>query len=960
MADNVFDPSKLNLDLDADKAKKDEIIPELKEEETSVQEKVEEVFIPETPTKKDTESDSLESFLSDLEQVTTNETKVEEEEKDILSDISTIITDPSLQSEEQKAEIQAHKEEEILDIVPEKPTTIFDMNVNSIDDLIKINLDKGYDFFIVEPKDDLVKVSFRKDWLEKEFKNIKFPIYSNLLIKAKTLAKANLEVSSIEQKWEADYTVLWKALKLTIKIVPSNAWEKFFIKAILSENKAIKAGAKKQSNISLGQAATFLWAIFVIALILGSAFLTFVIMNAHTIDDVRFFRGLGISLWDINNFLQKLSTIVFSILLFIETIFLVIFIFKALITKKEFKKLKTKYTILAVFFLIISFSTASAWMLVDKKIKSLPNWQDEIYWDIQMLDNDKLLTWKFERDATIIQDSSNLIGPVTIKYDLSRFGKKQMDAWFRITKFIWDFGNGDTSESLNSEFIKTFDKTGIYNVKLTAEGTDLNWEVKQVPVQNIPAVNITSTVNITENTMPNWGKTVVFDASALKDLGELQWYMEDDLSKPIFTWPVFRPAKVFFDRALVGLYIKREGKTDTNLDKVFLVTWDNASGIQGQIKYEQSLDNDLKFNFSVTDPKSDFGNGFIKQFKWEIGADIITKDADLNDLSKSSEIQYTFKDYWDQDVKVSLIDSAGKIKQITQKITLAKKVKMLNKLAITNSDGDKVDYDYTDLNNEYTIKSLGTPTTLTIDASAVKTEQSIYILKDVNWDTNWDGKVDKTGKSIDFDINTPWIINMSVEYTFFRINKKTDEMKVKEMINIEAVEKDENLSLKVDQDSEYAPTKVSFDASSSKVKWEDIVKFAYDYGDGTPVDVRDAINPGHIYTKDWDYTVKLTVTTATWKQYSIEKKVIIKPSQKTAKIDVSLKETTTFQTISFESKNSIGQVSTYSWDFGDWEISSDANPSHAYKKAGTYKVKLTLDFADNNEMTDETEITITN
>jgi hypothetical protein len=59
---------------------------------------------------------------------------------------------------------------------------------------------------------------------------------------------------------------------------------------------------------------------------------------------------------------------------------------------------------------------------------------------------------------------------------------------------------------------------------------------------------------------------------------------------------------------------------------------------------------------------------------------------------------------------------------------------------------------------------------------------------------------------------------MSVEYTFFRINKKTDEMKVKEMINIEAVEKDENLSLKVDQDSEYAPSKVSFDASSSKVK----------------------------------------------------------------------------------------------------------------------------------------------
>jgi vacuolar-type H+-ATPase subunit I/STV1 len=163
MADNVFDPSKLNLDLDADKLEKDEIIPEAKAEEFSIPEKPEEISISEIIPQKEEKSDSLESFLSDLEEVSSKPEEILEEEKDVLSDISTIITDPSLQSEEQKAEIQAHKEEEILEIIPEKATTIFDMNVNSIDDLIKINLDKGYDFFIVEPKDDLVRVSFRKD-----------------------------------------------------------------------------------------------------------------------------------------------------------------------------------------------------------------------------------------------------------------------------------------------------------------------------------------------------------------------------------------------------------------------------------------------------------------------------------------------------------------------------------------------------------------------------------------------------------------------------------------------------------------------------------------------------------------------------------------------------------------------------------------------------------------------------
>lgn len=959
MPDNVFDPSKLNLDLsldlDTNKTKQEDINEEIIE---LLETKEEQIITEKEIIEEIKDENSLDSFLSDLEEVTVKPVEIQEE-KDILSDISTILTDSSLLSEEQKAEIQAHKEEQILDIIPEKQTTIFDMNVNTIDDLIKVLLEKGYDFCIVEPQDDLVRVSFRKDWLEKEYKNIKFPIYSNLLIKAKTLANTNLALSNIEQKWEAEYTVFWKNLKLTIKIVPSERWEKFFLKANLSENKNLKI-AKKQSSISIWQAATFLWAIFVIALILGSAFLTFVIMNAQTVDDVQFFRGLWISLSDINNFLQKISTIVFSILLFIETIFLVIYIFKGLITKKEFKKLKTKYTILAIFFLVISFSTGSAWMLVDKKIKSLPNWQEEIFGDIQMLDNDKLLASKyFDRTSSIIQDASNLIGPVTIKYDLSRFGAKQAKEWFIITKFIWDFGNGDKEESLNAEFIKTFDKVWVYNIKLTAEWTDIKWELKVVPVQNIPSINITNLVKIEENTMPNWGKTISFDASTLKTLWELQWYTEDDFSKPIFTGPVFRPAKVFFDQALVGLYIKREGKLEEVLDKVFLITWDNASNIEWQIKYEQSDSNELEFNLMVADPKADFGNGFIKQFKWEIGSDIITKDADLNNLSKSSEITYTFKDYWDKDVKLTIIDSSGKMKQIIETIKIAKQVKMKNKLDIS-SDAEKIEYEYNDLNKEYTIKSLWIPTILTLDARSVRTEESIYILKEVNWDTNWDGKIDKKWKEIDLEVNVPGILNIWVEYTFFRINKKTDEIKVKEMINIEGVEKDANLSLKIDQDSEYAPTKVAFDASASKVKWEDIIKFAYDYWDGNPIDIRDAINPGHIYTKDWDYTVKLTVTTTTWKQYSIEKKVIVKPAQKTAKIDVSLKETTVGQTISFESKNSEWQISTYSWDFGDGEISSEANPSHAYKKAWTYKVKLILDFADNNQMTEEVEISITN
>ena len=42
---------------------------------------------------------------------------------------------------------------------------------------------------------------------------------------------------------------------------------------------------------------------------------TFVVLNAKTVDDVKFFASLGISLNDINSFLLQVVTIIFSILL---------------------------------------------------------------------------------------------------------------------------------------------------------------------------------------------------------------------------------------------------------------------------------------------------------------------------------------------------------------------------------------------------------------------------------------------------------------------------------------------------------------------------------------------------------------------------------------------------------------------------------------------------------------------
>ena len=67
----------------------------------------------------------------------------------------------------------------------EKENNITDINIEKLEDLVVYSANKEYDFFIIEPLEDKVKISFRKNKVEKEEKFIKFPTYSQILIKAK-------------------------------------------------------------------------------------------------------------------------------------------------------------------------------------------------------------------------------------------------------------------------------------------------------------------------------------------------------------------------------------------------------------------------------------------------------------------------------------------------------------------------------------------------------------------------------------------------------------------------------------------------------------------------------------------------------------------------------------------------------------------------------------------------------
>ena len=834
-----------------------------------------------------------------------------------------------------------------------KNNIIFNISINSLQDILILLADKEYDFVVIEPETEAVKISFKKDKIEKETFFIKYPIYSKILIKAKILTHLKVDEAENTQEWTWEIRLKSKTYKLISKTIPNELWDKLFLKLKLLEKKL----TKQTKKLSLNQILWFLWAIAFISLILWWTFLWFIALNAKTVEDVEFFRSLGINLNDIKDFVSKLIIIIFSILLFIETIFLVVFLFKFSLTKKEYKQKRIRYWIISVLFLIFTVFTTSIWMVIDKQIKTWPNWQEMAYWDIQLYDNSKLISEKFDKWWSIIKDTSNMIWPVVIKFDLNFLAKKEQDKWHRIKKYIWDFWEKDMQVTSTPTIIKKFSKKWNHEISLIIETINLEWQTTEKKVENIPNINISYVVTKSEKQLKSWWKLVSFDAKALKELWKIEWYFTNDLTKPVWKWYTFKIWTPIFKETIVWMYIKRNDKTSEALDKIFIVEKDDKSQIFWEIISNRGLVNDLEFDFHLENIENDFWEWFIEEYKWIIEWKEITKAWSVENPSESSKIKYTFKNYWKHNIKVILKNSDSKIKEISTTIDIPQNIKLKNKLRIKNNDEVVENVKYEPLLNEYYINEIWIPTKIVFDARFVRADNLLYTLKQVNWDfdSNWD--IDKTKKTAYYDMNTTWNHTISVEYIFAHREITDDIIKLKEKIFIEWVQKEAILNLKIEKTGNYAPSIVKFDASRSIIKDEDIAKFVWDFGDWI-VHEWDAIVSWHKYSNPGVYSVVVKIVTESWKEFTTSKTFTLSPKPQSVKIDVSMKKTLPGYGIDFSSTKSQWQIVSYLWDFGDKNVSTEANPTHSYRKPWKYTVTLKVDFANNNVLEDKIEIEI--
>jgi len=145
-------------------------------------------------------------------------------------------------------------------------------------------------------------------------------------------------------------------------------------------------------------------------------------------------------------------------------------------------------------------------------------------------------------------------------------------------------------------------------------------------------------------------------------------------------------------------------------------------------------------------------------------------------------------------------------------------------------------------------------------------------------------------------------------------------------------------------------TAVEFDGSSSNITGGNISEYLWDFGDGI---TQKGINVKHIFEKPGEYRVALTIkapelaakcqTNKVWHTIKVNATPVADAGE-----DREVTVNRILVLTGAASSDADGGLTFYQWDFGDGNVANGLDVRHAWKKPGTYKVKLTV--------TDDTEL----
>lgn len=197
-------------------------------------------------------------------------------------------------------------------------------------------------------------------------------------------------------------------------------------------------------------------------------------------------------------------------------------------------------------------------------------------------------------------------------------------------------------------------------------------------------------------------------------------------------------------------------------------------------------------------------------------------------------------------------------------------------------------------------------------------------------------------------------------YTLWLIGQDPDGRVMRKPITVEVLPPASLVIIQMDPDGGTSPLTVRLDASETQIRDEQISGFEWTFSDEPQgATHQQGAQVSHTFQKPGTYEITAKAFTTSGKEYSSSKTIVVRAPVIDACITPSRTDGKAPLGIQFFSDcSTLGQQTSFLWDFGDGFSSDQKNPIHDFQQAGTYTVTLTLRDGDSVSQSDPLTITV--
>jgi len=197
-------------------------------------------------------------------------------------------------------------------------------------------------------------------------------------------------------------------------------------------------------------------------------------------------------------------------------------------------------------------------------------------------------------------------------------------------------------------------------------------------------------------------------------------------------------------------------------------------------------------------------------------------------------------------------------------------------------------------------------------------------------------------------------------YTLWLIGQDPDGRVLRKPITVEVLPPASTVTILMDPDGGTAPLTVRFDASETTIRDEQISGFEWMFSDEPQGAAhQQGAQVSHTFERAGTYEIIGKVFTTSGKEYSASKTIVVRAPVIDACLTASRTEGKAPLGVQFNSDcSTLGQTTTFAWDFGDGFSSDQKNPIHDFQQPGEYTVTLIVREGDSVSVSDPLRILV--